>query len=227
MARHECLDAWSSEWNETPRLDQFGAALGTVESTGARRPIVEIHNNADGNCLLSALGFYLCVSVPEWNDTIDDLRRKLLDDIEVRLMDTSPEFDADRMQARVAVYTAPENDRWAQKVKSGATEDAMAKYVFVRRREKSDLGELELDAFSRVYKTNVRVWSTLGEHEEEGVMMTYSSSPPADWLVAKTIPNFGGCVHLRFYSARKHFTLFALLDPGSTRAPGFGLRPYV
>ena len=49
-------------------------------------------------------------------------------------------------------------------------------------------------------------------------MMTYRTMARPDFLQVNEIPNFGTCVHIRHYPGKNHFTLLALLHPGSTRA---------
>lgn len=209
LAKHRCLDAWASAWHENPRLVPFDFASGMVGGNSAPCPIVEIHNRADGDCLLHALGFYLCVSRPAWKGTVDDLRRTLLDHIEGRL--ALPKFKGDTKKALETRYTSAQDALWAEK--GGG--DAAAKYVFVHRTKYAELGELEMDAFARVYKATVCVWSTI--EDEAGVMMTYRTSARPDFLPVNEIQNFGTCVHIRHYPGKKHFTLLALLHPGSTR----------
>ena len=94
-------------------------------------PVVEIHNKADGDCLLLAFAFYLCVSDGAWTATVDDLRQQLLDDIEGRIM--SPAFDA---EVRGIRYSEAEETRWAEHAKEKGG-DARAKYVFTRRRRRA------------------------------------------------------------------------------------------
>ena len=51
-------------------------------------------------------------------------------------------------KARETRYTSAQDALWAKK--GGG--DAAAKYVFVHRAKYAELGELEMDAFARVYK---------------------------------------------------------------------------
>lgn len=54
LADHACLDKWASNWGEIPRLEAFGFAKGRVTGDSAPCSLVEVHNKADGDCLLQA-----------------------------------------------------------------------------------------------------------------------------------------------------------------------------
>ena len=220
LADHPCLDSWASEWGEIPRLQAFGLAKGSVTGDSPMCSIVEVHNKADGDCLLQALGFYLCVSRDGWSSTADEMRKAILDDVEARLMNVSADFEVDRDTARDARYKEEEDERWAAKQSDG-TEKALAKYVFTRRRNGADLGNLEIDALSRVYGTNICLWST----PNGGVNLVHKTSPEDVRDHNGPIADFGTCAHLRYY-ATGHYTLLALLD-GTATDFGRKLRRYV
>jgi hypothetical protein len=84
LEHQTCLDKWAADRGEIPRIAEFSYARGK-RTTGQNYPIVEIHNKANGNCLLEALGFYLCVS-KLWDGTVTDLRTKLLSNVKIRLI---------------------------------------------------------------------------------------------------------------------------------------------
>jgi hypothetical protein len=219
LSDHACLGSWASAWGERPRLEAFDLAKGRVTRDSPECSIVEVHNRADGDCLLQAIGFYLCVSRPGWSATVDEMRKLTLDHVEARLKNNAPAFDRDRDTARAAGATTEENELWAAERSTKAGE-ALAKYVFTRRRSGADLGNLEIDALSRVYKTDICVWST----PNGGVNLLYKTSPHAVRDHNGPIADFGTRAHLRYY-ATGHYTLLALLEGGRT---DFGrLRRYV
>ena len=223
LADHACLDKWASNWGGRPRLEAFGFAKGRVTADSAPCSIVEVHNLAGGDCLLQALGFYLCVSLSsvEWSSTVGEMREATLDDVEARLMNRSADFEGDRDTARDARYTEEEDARWAAKQHDG-TGNALAKYVFTRRGRGAYLGNLEIDALSRVYRAKICVWST----PNGGVNLVHKTSPDEVSDHNGPIADFGTCAHLRYYPTG-HYTLLALLE-GARTTTSFGhLRRYV
>jgi hypothetical protein len=238
LAEHRCLDTWASTWNELPRIAPFDFASGKLAS-GKECPVVEIHNKADGNCLLYALAFYLCVK-QEWNDGVNKLRDDIMNEVERMLKDPSGTFDVHRLSVEGAYYTESQSERWAKHAdaKKIDASNYVSKYVFVNKMDGVDLGDLEILAFSRLYDLTVCVWQ---EQEDRGqtVLQRILMVPEDDSsnIAVKTggvIPNYGTCVHLRYYKKATakgeeredgptgdggHYTLLALLD---SEAPGFG-----
>jgi hypothetical protein len=247
-----CLENWAAEWNKNPRIARFTPARGKRSGTGKDYPIVEIHNKANGNCLLEALGFYLCVS-GKWDGTVTGLRTKLLLAVENRLLGSSPDKN-DRLAALDTKFTEGEDDKWMQYKASVAAapqqiaaqpnaskspkkaknkkylkqtkqapaadpDEAFNKYVFIRKQDLAYLGNLEIDAFARVFKCTVYVWYI----NDRGKLDLYHSTPARD-SPANTaqIENFGSVVHLYYYVDASHFTLLALQVPTQERASSFG-----
>ncbi len=206
------LEYWASPWKESPRFAPFPHAYGIRSTTGLKHRIVEIHNNANGNCLLEALGFYLCAS-QNWQGKVDDLRGVLLSDVKKRADVDVP----DRNRVKAAIFTDDESAVWEKEAQSKLGGDQrVAKYIFIHSRPGAYLGELEIDAFARVFKRTVCLWST---DEKNKVFKTYCSD--SSYVVEPPIANFDSFVHLRYYDRgieeadrnKGHFTLLALLVP--------------
>jgi hypothetical protein len=85
------------------------------------------------------------------------------------------------------------------------------KYMFVHRREDVDLGELEIEAFSRVYNRDVCSWF----NGALGFMMVHRSLSDNVAFPGRIL-DFDTCVHLYYYADPGHYTLLALRDPGAT-----------
>jgi hypothetical protein len=209
---HKCLEKWAEAgWRGNPLI-----ALLDFGDNGPRR-IVEIHNKADGNCLLYALAFYLCVTMPNWHGTVMDLRQNLLREVKRRL--SEPDAELERYQAQLEDSSRSE--------KAPELVDLADRYVFFRKTNGVDLGDLEIAAFTRLYGLTVCVWR---EVHEDGVdelrrisIMPHDGSDSIRLKRGDAIPDFGTCVHLRYYRTKRggHYTLLALLDSGAT---GFGRR---
>ena len=213
---HKCLEKWAAAgWRGNPLI-----ALLDFGDNGSRR-IVEIHNLADGNCLLYALAFYLCVTMPNWHGTVMDLRQSLLREVKRQL--SEPDAELERYQAQLEDSSRSE--------KAPELVDLADRYVFFRKADGVDLGDLEIAAFTRLYGLAVCVWR---EVNEDGVhalrrisMIPDDRSDSIRLKRGDAIPDFGTCVHLRYYRTKSgggHYTLLALLDSGAT---GFGRRWYV
>ena len=216
---HRCLDTWASAWTSRnlPRIAPFDLASGALEN-GDSRPIVEIHNKADGNCLLYALAFYLCVTRPNWHETVMGLRQNLLREVKRRL--SEPDAELERYQAQLEDSSRSE--------KAPELVDLADRYVFFRKADGVDLGDLEIAAFTRLYGLAVCVWREVNEdgvHELRRISMIPDDGSDSIRLKrGDAIPDFGTCVHLRYYRTKSgggHYTLLALLDSGAT---GFGRR---
>jgi hypothetical protein len=218
VADHGCLDDWASEWTsrKLPRIAPFDLASGALEN-GDSRPIVEIHNKADGNCLLYALGLYLCAAGVR--STVGGLRKQLLEHVERRVRDPSLDsYAKDMTTLRGTRYGKEDQKAWERHAaqENLDVKDDVEKYMFVHRREDVDLGELEIEAFSRVYNRDVCSWF----NGSLGFMMVHRSlSDNLDF--PGRILDFDTCVHLYYYEDPGHYTLLALLDSG---VPGFGRR---
>ena len=243
---HPCLDDWASKWNEIPRIAPFDFALGALES-GRTCPVVEIHNKADGNCLLYALGLYLCVTQQGWNEDVTKLRHNIMDEVERMLNDPSGTFEGHRIsvQDEAYPYTDKQRDRWTEHAKSTKidADNAVSKYIFVNKMDRVDLGDLEIVAFARRYGIRVCVWQEEKEPETSdrtvlGRILMVPDDGLSNVVVRRSgvIPDYGPCVHLRYYKKRTkkgeepedgqtgdggHYTLLALLD---SEDPGFGRR---
>ena len=218
---HRCLDTWASAWTSRnlPRIAPFDLALGALEN-GDSRPIVEIHNKADGSCLLYALGLYLCAAGVR--STVSGLRKQLLEHVERRVRDPSLDsYAKDIATLRGTRYGKKDQKAWAKHAaqENLDVKDDVEKYMFVHSREDVDLGELEIEAFSRVYNRDVCSWfnGSLG-------FMVVHRSLSDNFDFPGRILDFDTCVHLHYYENPGHYTLLALLDSGAT---GFGRRWYV
>jgi hypothetical protein len=234
---HPCLDDWASKWNEIPRIAPFEFALGMLEG-GRTCPVVEIHNNADGDCLLYALGFYLCVTRQGWKGDVKKLRHNIMDEVDRMLKEDG---ESDTFLAAVIAhddYTKKQNESWAKyaatQPKKIDVNHAVSKYIFVNKMDRVDLGNLEIVAFWRLYGIQVCVWQE--EEESDSSVLRRILMVPAHRDLSNVavshggvIPSYGPCVHLRYYKKRTkgqtgdggHYTLLALLD---SEAPGFGRR---
>ena len=210
---HKCLEKWAEAgWRGNPLI-----ALLNFGDNGSRR-IVEIHNLADGNCLLYALAFYLCVTRPNWHEPVMDLRQSLLREVKRRLRE--PDADLERFQAQLEDSSRSEKAPWLG--------DLADRYVFFRETDGVDLGDLEIAAFTRLYGLTVCVWRVVQENGFDELrrisMMPDDGSDSIRLKPGDAIPDFGTCVHVRFYRTKSgggHYTLLALLDSGAT---GFGRR---
>jgi hypothetical protein len=108
-------------------------------------------------------------------------------------------------------------------------DDLADRYVFFRKTNGVDLGDLEIAAFTRLYGLTVCVWREVnddGVDELRRISMIPHDGSEADSIRLKrgdAIPDFGTCVHLRYYRTQRggHYTLLALLESGAT---GFGRR---
>jgi hypothetical protein len=218
-----CLDQWAAEWTarNLPRIAPFDFAFGALERGKSRR-IVEIHNNPNGNCLLYAFGFYLCVTKPDLRETAEtasDLREILLTDVQNRLMSKDEQYNVDRMQAATDAEGYPE-----AKVPPELKGNLIGTYLFLRRSPFAELGPLEIAAFARLY-SSVRVWRIMNKADGTAVLRLVTAIPDVPSSYNKnvtsgdTITDFGACVNLRYYDDARHYTLLALLETGDT---GFG-----
>ena len=236
------LNYWASDWNGIPRIAKFDFTFGTLGVGGTTHPIVEIHNEARGNCLLQALGFYVSSidSSRKWTGGVEDLRKLLLTKVEERLLGSSDSDDVkwDRQYAETEPFTKNEESSWHNELTrktsqkyDGVPEEVMKlhRYVYIRSRNEAYLGRLEIDAFAREFKVNVCVWATVADESSDvtGVILHYSS-PETDQTKIP-IANFSTCVHLRYYDPGTkrdkggHFTLLALLVKTTSGAsPSFG-----
>jgi hypothetical protein len=201
------MDKWAwAGWRGNPLI-----ALLDFGDNGSRR-IVEIHNKADGNCLLHALAFYLCVARADWNQTVVELRKSILLDVATRLRDPNA-FESFQVQSELSEAEEPGL--------SPEPDDLAARYVSSREKGGVYLGDLEIAAFTRLYKTGVCVWQ-VDEHRQ--VLHRISRTPAngsdnIELTSTDMVPDFGTDVHLRFYPDPGHYTLLALLD---SEASGFG-----
>jgi hypothetical protein len=170
-----------------------------------------------------------------------------MDEVESMLNDPSGTFDGQKISVEDEdyPYTDKQRERWTEYAKSKAIDatNAVSKYIFVNKMEGVDLGDLEIAAFERRYGLKVCVWQ---EEKETGtsdrtVMRRILMVPDdrrSNVAVSRggVIPNYGPCVHLRYYKKRTkkgeepeegqtgdggHYTLLALLD---SEDPGFGRR---
>jgi hypothetical protein len=115
---HKCLEKWAAAgWRNNPLI-----ALLDFGDNGPRR-IVEIHNKADGNCLLYALAFYLCVTRPNWHERVMEFRQNLLREVKKRLGEPGAELE--RSQAE-----ADDNSRFDEAPEL----DLADRYVFFRKK---------------------------------------------------------------------------------------------
>jgi hypothetical protein len=210
---HQCLEKWAEAgWRGNPLI-----ALLDFGDNGPRR-IVEIHNKADGNCLLYALAFYLCVTMPNWHETVMEFRQSLLREVKKRLKE--PGADMERLQAQLDDSSRSGEAPWL--------DDVADRYVFFRQKNRVDLGDVEIAAFTRLYGLTVCVWRVVQENGFDELrrisMMPDDGSDSIRLKPGDAIPDFGTCVHVRFYRTKSgggHYTLLALLDSGAT---GFGRR---
>jgi hypothetical protein len=209
---------------------------------GRTCPVVEIHNKADGNCLLYALGFYLCATQPKWKEEVKEFRHNIMDEVDRMLKE-----DGAFLAAVIAHdhYTKKQNESWAEyaatQPKKIDVNNAASKYIFVNKMDGVDLGNLEIVAFARRYEIRVCVWQEENEKSGRTVLGRILLVPDdnlSNVAVSRNgvIPDYGPCVHLRYYKKRTkegeepeegqkgdggHYTLLALLD---SEAPGFGRR---
>ena len=229
-----CLENWAADWSTNPRIAQFTPTRGRLTTTGQDYPIVEIHNNANGNCLLEALGFYLCVS-GKWQGTVDKLRSKLLGDVKDRLLTKSDSVDREhaRNEARDTQFKPHEHKIWEdykakltdenkRSLDANPEEATMKKYVYICRQSKAYLGKLEIDAFARLFSRTVCVWY----NDKRGKFgLHYRSLSRTDTVIninEAQIENFESVVHLYYYPEEQHFTLLALKVPTQETASSFG-----
>jgi hypothetical protein len=217
-----CLGKWAAPWSEKTRFAPFPHAQGILSTTGTAHTIVEIHNKADGDCLLHALGFYLCAS-GRWNGTVTELRTKLLENVKNRFAGVDI---VDRKRVKTTIFTGDESAVWDTQRESKLEGDTRVdKYILIRSRPGAYLGELEIDAFAREFKRTVCMWST---DEENNVFKTYCSD--SSYEAETPIANFDSFVHLRYYDPgideanrnKGHFTLLALKVPTQETASSFG-----
>ena len=161
---------------------------------------------------MHALAFYLCVARADWNQTVVELRKSILLDVATRLRDPNAFFEIFQVQSELSESEEPGL--------SPEPDDLAARYVSSREKGGAYLGDLEIAAFTRLYKTGVCVWQ-VNEHQ---VLHRISRTPAngsdnIELTSTDTIPDFGTDVHLRFYPDPGHYTLLALLE---SEASGFG-----
>ncbi len=236
-----CLDDWAADWGEMPRIAQFTHARGKRTTAGTAHPIVEIHNKANGNCLLEALGFYLCVS-GNWDKSVDSsvdkLRSRLLGAVKDRLLTKSNSVDREhaRDEAQNTQFEEHEQKDWEKTIAklsdehkrsldANPEEAIMKKYIHICSKPEAYLGNLEIDAFAREFQRTVCVWY---KNEQDKFGLRYRSLSLPGTVIGineAQIENFDSDVHLYYYPEKKHFTLLALqvpTQPTQERASSFG-----
>jgi hypothetical protein len=235
---HDKLNDYASDWGSlfwgvrarTIKIDV--PAFGMLEEDRRLWPVIEIRNDAKGNGLLYALGFwYFLAGGRDSNVTAKKLRNELNALVRRQLNRSSEKAHLDVEKAKATTYSTEEEERYnAECEKAGGdrsfantyqrgifnADPALAKYSFVCAMDGANLGELEIDAFSRIYSIPVCVWS-LSDGATKQIVYTSGDFVSPCQRVGDSPPilNFGRCIHLRRHESsnggRGHYTLLALL----------------